>query len=66
MVEFVRDVVIVVAILVALMAVAHNPTADADGSRSVDQRSARVINIPGPSSAEPIVTPAPIPQANAH
>jgi len=67
MVEFVRDVVIVVAVLVTLVAVALNPTTDTDAAESVDQHSARAINNPGsaPSTADSIVMPTPAPQANA-
>jgi hypothetical protein len=67
MVEFVRDVVIVVAILVTLVAVALNPRAEADATRKVDQLSTRTISTPGstPSPAVSIVTPPPAPQTNA-
>ena len=61
MVEFVRDVVIVVAILVTLVAVALNLTTDTGAARRGEQRSAREINVTevGPKSAEAIVIPDP-------
>jgi hypothetical protein len=67
MVEFVRDVVIVVAILVTLVAVALNPLAEADATGNADRLSTRTISTAGPTprSAAAIVTPTPAPQANA-
>jgi hypothetical protein len=68
MVEFVRDVVIVVAILVTIVAVALNPLAEADATGNVDQLSTRTISTPRstPSPTASIVTPPPAPQANVH
>jgi len=67
MVEFVRDVVIVVAILVTLVAVALKPLAEADATGNADQPATRTVNIPRltPSVADSIVTSPPAPQANA-
>jgi len=67
MVEFVRDVVIIVTLLVALVAVALTPIAETDPPRRADQHSVRAINGPGSaaSRADAIVTPAPGPQASA-
>lgn len=60
MVEFIRDVVIVLALLITLMAIALNPSAEAEIPRKpLDQRSA-LANPPGstPSPAQPVAAPA--------
>ena len=64
MVEFIRDVVIVVALLVTLMAITLNPLAETDAPRTaIDQRNVGT-HIPGPtaSQAEPVVPARSTPQ----
>jgi len=51
MVEFIRDVIIVVAILVTLIALAFHPAPDSESSRGNDPRANRI-------SATGTITPA--------
>lgn len=59
MVEFLRDVIVVVAILVTLIALAFHPASDADASRRSDALTSRI------SAAGPIKPASDAAGANA-